>query len=234
MRGAFHESYANFTEYINLGDVNKKLAKEIAILKNEQKAAFTKLKGHLVYIGDSLYTQQYQFLSAKVVNSTVNRRTNYLIINQGSEQEIQPDMGVIGPDGLVGIVKDVSAHYSSVFSLLHRKIQITAKIKKNNYFGIITWNEQDPTIISLQDIANHADISIGDTVVSRGASTVFPSNILIGTIDSFKSIKEDNTYEIKVKLSTDFNNLSYVYVVRNLLKDEQLQLESELKEEEVD
>ena len=41
----------------------------------------------------------------------------------------------------------------------------------------------------------------------------------------FEVREGDNYYTISVQFSTDFSNLSYVYVVSNLMKEEQLTLE---------
>ena len=53
---------------------------------------------------------------------------------------IQPEMAVIGSEGIVGIVKSVSDNYSSVLSVLNRDFTVSAKIKKNGYFGPLRWN----------------------------------------------------------------------------------------------
>lgn len=47
---------------------------------------------------------------------------------------------------------------------------------------------------------------------------------MIGTIASYKLNPGDNFYKIKINYSTDFNKLDYVYVIKNLFKDEQLKL----------
>ena len=68
-------------------------------------------------------------------------------------------------------------------------------------------------------------ISKGDAIVTSKYSAIFPEGISIGNIVDFKINPGDNFYTISVKLSTDFSNLSYVYVVNNLMKGEQRILE---------
>jgi hypothetical protein len=48
---------------------------------------------------------------------------------------------------------------------------------------------------------------------------------MIGVIESFSVKPGDNFYSIKVKYNTDFKSISQVYVIRNLLKEEQRKLE---------
>ena len=134
-------------------------------------------------------------------------------------------MAVISSNGIVGIVKDVSGNFSSVLSVLHKDARISAMIKKNGYFGSLVWDGSDFKTGTLSDIPVHAKISEGDTIVTSRYSAIFPDGILIGTIVGFKINPGDNFYTIYVKFSTDFSNLSYVYVVNNLMKDEQSLLE---------
>jgi len=49
---------------------------------------------------------------------------------------------------------------------------------------------------------------------------------MIGTVSDFEAKEGDNFYSITVKLSTDFSNLSSVYIVENVMKGEQHILEA--------
>jgi rod shape-determining protein MreC len=128
-------------------------------------------------------------------------------------------MAVINSDGIVGVVKSVSESYSSVLSVLNRDFTVSAKIRKNGYFGPLTWSGSSSYYATLVDIPHHVKISEGDTIVTSGFGGVFPEGFLIGTISDFK-LKGGNYYEIKVRLSNDFRKLNYVQVIRNYAKNE--------------
>jgi rod shape-determining protein MreC len=51
-------------------------------------------------------------------------------------------------------------------------------------------------------------------------SRIFPDNIPIGTVESFKLKEPGNFYEIRVKLATNFRRADYVYVVNNFMHTE--------------
>ena len=78
----------------------------------------------------------------------------------------------------------------------------------------------------LKDIARHVKIAKGDTIVTSTFSSIFPEGILIGTVLDFEAKEGDNFYTISVRLSTDFSNLSSVYIVENIMKGEQQLLEA--------
>jgi rod shape-determining protein MreC len=216
------------TEYINLRTTNEALARQNATLRGLFPDVYYIDSALRQTVSDTNYRQQYTFLTAKVVNNSVNRRSNYLTLDRGSLQGIRPEMGVICPDGIVGIVKDVSEHYCSVISFLHKDSKISARIKKNGYIGSMVWGGVDDAHGQLEDIAKHVKLSPGDTIVTSSYSAIFPEGVLIGVIDRVNPETSDNFQDIEVRLSTPFASLSYVYIVGNLYKEEQRALEDSL------
>ena len=215
----------NISQYMRLRSTNELLAIENEKLHSQSILSFVKFNTGIWTINDTIFEQQYTYLSARVINNSIYKRNNYLTLNKGERHGIEPEMAVISSNGIVGIVKDVSDNFSSVLSVLHKDARISAKIKKSGSFGSLVWDGADFKTGTLSDIPVHAKISEGDTIVTSRYSAIFPDGILIGTIVGFKINPGDNFYTISVKFSTDFSNLSYVYVVDNLMKDEQILLE---------
>lgn len=224
-----NSAVSSVTDYINLRSANEALSRENAALKSLLPDVFYIDSAITKIEKDSALKQQYNFMTAKVINNSVNRRNNYLTLDRGSLQGVDHEMGVICSEGIVGIIKDVSPHYCSVMSFLHKDSRISARIKKNGYIGSLVWNGIDPYHGKLNDIAKHVKVTRGDTVVTSSFSSIFPENILIGVIDQVESSSGGNFQDISVKLSTPYDKLSYVYIVSNLFKTEQRTLEEPLK-----
>lgn len=222
--GAF-ETIAEAKDYLSLKEVNENLAEEIARLKSNEQEAHFGLTPWLKVINDSLYRTQYEYTKARVVNSTVSQRNNYLTINQGSVNGFQPEMGVVCNEGVVGIIKNVSEHYSSVISVLHSRTRVSAKLKSSDYFGVLTWDGEKADRVQLSDIPSHVKIAVGDTVLTRGAGGVFPRNLLIGTIADYEPIEGTDFYVINLTLAVDFRKVSYVFAVTNTMIEEQKEVE---------
>jgi rod shape-determining protein MreC len=214
-------------EYINLKENNANLARENANLKTLMPESFYEVSALTQVVKDTLRKQQYSYINARVVNNSVNRRNNYLTLDRGSIHGITKDMGVISSTGVVGIIKDVSPHYCTVMSVLHKNTRISTRFKNSNYFGSLVWEGENYRQATLTDIAKHVKFNEGDTLVSTMYSSIFPEGIMVGTVENSDIRKGENFYRINVALSTNFSNLSHVYVVVNLLKDEQLRLEEE-------
>jgi rod shape-determining protein MreC len=222
--GQTYEAYSAATDYLKLSYNNKILAEENARLLNEMRMSFYDLDSTQSQVRDSLYKQQYTFVEAKIINNTVNKINNYITLNKGSMHGIKKEMAVISSSGVVGIVKDVSEHFSSVISILNSNIKISSKIKKNGYFGSLVWDGKSPRYCNLLDIPIHAQVEAGDTIITSEYSNIFPQGIMIGVV-SETSVAGESFKGIRVELSVNFDNLSYVYVVNNLLKEERERLE---------
>jgi rod shape-determining protein MreC len=229
MAATMNESVTNVKEYLNLRKVSNDLAMENSRLRAQLADAFYTDTAVTTTVMDTIRHQQYSFMTAKVINNSTNRRNNYLTLNKGSLQGVKPEMGVVCSEGLVGIVKDVSEHFCSVMSFLHKDSRISAKVKKSGYIGSLVWDGVDPTEATLKDIALHVQLAKGDTIITSSFSSIFPEGIMIGQVEEVKSKAGDNFYDITIKLSTDFSKLSFVYIVNNVLKEEQRKLEEQQK-----
>ena len=225
--GSVYDFNTGITEYFKLKTINDNLAVENAVLRSLLEDSKFAASNRIYEKVDTVIRQRYTYVPAKVVNNTTDRRSNYLTINRGILQGVQPEMAVISSNGIVGIVKDVSKNYASVISVLHKNASISAKLADSGYIGSLTWNGDDPQTAQLTDIPNHVQIEAGMLVQTSGYSSMFPSGIPIGKIKSFEIEDGANFYSIDVDLNTSMNSVSMVYVVNNLMKIEQKELEKQ-------
>ncbi|TAL58792.1 MAG: rod shape-determining protein MreC [Bacteroidetes bacterium] len=223
--GNIYETYSDITDYFSLKETNKKLADENVLLRNQLRQSYSPKSGLQVTVKDSALKQSYIYLTAKVVNNSTNRRNNYLTLNAGSNQGVKNEMAVISSEGIVGIVRDVSGNFCSVMSVLHESMRVPVTIQKFGENSILTWNGEDEWHAKMDRVPSHLHLKKGDVIVTSSYSSIFPEGIMVGTIENFKKIAGNTFYNVTVKLSTNFNRLSYVNVVNNLKKEEQTGLE---------
>ncbi len=223
--GQLYHKYTDVGEYFYLKKINERLAEENQNLINQTPYSFMKTDEQIFFFRDTIYNRQYSYVSARVINNSVNRRNNYLTLNKGRLHGIEPDMGVITSQGVIGIVKNVSANFSSVLSLLHVDTRISAKIMKNGHLGTILWDAPNYRKVAMKHVPPHVEIQPGDTIITSGYSKIFPEDILIGTVSDFDIKRGESFITIQVDLLEDFNNLTYVHVVKNLYRQEQMDIE---------
>ncbi len=219
--------------YMNLGNVNDLLIQENSQLK-KMVTELQQLKARSgdSYKADSIFASRFEFKVAKVVNNTVNLSKNYITIDKGKLDGIEPGMGVICPQGVVGQVMQCSDHFSRVYSVLHSDFNISSEVsnktltlKGDKALGIAKWGGLNPNIIELTTIDRFKNIKQGDSVLTSEQNVIFPAKTMVGKIRKLGAKQDQAFYDIEVELSTDFRNLSYVYIVDNKLKKEQEQLE---------
>ena len=223
--GSIHSFKATTVSYFSLKKRNQQLQEDNAALRAAlYQAQFEKalIDGSML-LSDSL--NPYAVIPAKVVTNSVVRERNYLTLNKGTQQGVYADMGVITDQGVVGIIEQSSANFSTVLSLLHEDSSINASIKGSNYFGSLVWNGKRFDRCQLFDIPKTAEIQIGDSIVTGGMSSIFPPGILIGQVSQFTIVENSSFYTIEVSLSNNMANLSQVYTIDNRLKEERLTLE---------
>ncbi|GAB4280632.1 MAG: rod shape-determining protein MreC [Marinilabiliales bacterium] len=217
--GYIYENYSDAIHYFNLKYQNQKLHDENTRLHNALEKC--NQNRHNPYsLHENYPSNKYIYHTARVIYNSVNKLNNYLIIDIGSNDNIKKDMAVINTDGVIGVIKETGKHYSTVISLLNLRFSIGAKIKNNNYFGVLSWNGKDYMQCKLSEIPRHAEINIGDTVVTSGYSAIFPENVPIGIISDFYIDDSYSFYDIDVKLFNDYKRVYQVYVVENKHKDE--------------
>lgn len=226
-----YDGVSKVTDYLSLAENNKRLAEENAQLRSMIPSSYFDTTVVRSTINDTLHNQQYSFIEARVINNTTNRRNNYLTLNRGEDAGIAPEMGVITGHGIIGIVKEVSKHYSTVISFLNTQSRVSVRFKKNNYNGSMIWDSDNgPAEATVIDIPRHVSFKKGDTLVTTAFSAYYPEGIMVGTVKEFYLDPGSNSYQIILKLSTGFNDVSYVYVVNNLQKEERKKLENNLKD----
>jgi rod shape-determining protein MreC len=225
--GNIYKKFSTVSQYLNLKEKNLLLMNTIADSRNNSAAAFMQHKVPLKDVYDSVYIQQYQFVPALVINNSTNKPNNYLTLNIGHKQGIDKGMAVVSPNGIVGVVKEVSANYASVISLLNQNLKISAMLKKSGYFGSINWNGSNYRYVTFSELPSHIFANIGDTVITSGYSAMFPKGELVGTVSEVDRSESGEFIEVQVELAVDFKKLQYVMVIKNLLLQEQLHLEAD-------
>lgn len=223
LQGSYYEISGGVKEYLSLRQTNRDLYMENTLLRNQMDRLVRKQE--IIHLGsyDSIPHRQFSYIPARVINNSVNKQFNFITLNKGSHHGIEPEMAVIAPSGVVGVVYATSGNYSMIIPMINRNFRLSAKILKNGYFGSLSWAGSGYDEAILAEIPFHVEIQPGDTIVTSGYSAIFPEGITVGTIAEFEA--QADFYTISVDISVDYKNLQYVNVIRNLLLEEQRELE---------
>ncbi|MFV0505471.1 MAG: rod shape-determining protein MreC [Bacteroidales bacterium] len=222
--GKLYEVRHHVGDYLSLKKENSKLRDENSILKLQLLATRYKEIPDYRHLDDSLLLEK-----AKIVNLSKTHRHNHFTINVGRKNGVNQNQGVVSSDGVVGIITNVSENYSSGITLMNEKISIPSKLASTNDYGIVRWDAAKNRA-SLDEIPQHVDLAIGDSVVTSGFSSCFPNGLLIGMIKSVNKPFSSNYYNIEVALAENFSNVENVYVTILPDKTEITDLELNIKD----
>lgn len=231
-----YDLQSEVTSYIGLRKANRDLLLrngelELEVLNlREQLNKYRTTAGSDTLPFDSVLLD-YDFIVARVINNSVAQINNYITINKGRADGVEPEMGVVNQNGVVGIINAVSEHRAVAISVLNPKLRLSCKVKGSDYFGSLVWDAVNPRYAILEEMPRHVEFAPGDTIVTSGYSSVFPEGLMIGVVSDYKKQRDDNFYALRVALSPDFGNLGYVRVISNRMKEEQNRLEKEARYE---
>lgn len=220
------------TKHFNLSKNNEDLQKENIRLREQLPMSFQRLENGTVRINDTLFQQQYEYIPALVINSTYTKANNYFTLNIGSKQGIKRDMGVFSDKGVVGVVHNVSEHFSVVKSVLTENINIDVMIEPIGLFGLLKWDGKYARRGQITGISNDQRIKRWSKVVTRGGSGIFPRGMMVGKVEKLKTVEGKPIWDVVVLFSEDYRKLQRVYVIKNLLQEEQANLEAQIPKEE--
>ena len=230
--GKVLEVESDVTKHFNLSKNNTDLQAENSSLRKKIPQSLYKIDRALYKIDDTTYEQQYSYIPATVVNSSVTRRNNFFTINVGRKQGIKREMGVFSDKGVVGVIHNVSDHYAVVKTVLTKDINIDVMIEPAGLFGFLKWNGKNPKRGSITGISNDIRIKKWSRVVTRGGSGIFPRGIPVGKVEKIESIEGEPLWNVVLRYSEDYRTLQRVYVIKNLLIDEQKALEKQIPPDE--
>jgi len=223
LSGGIYNSSHTISQYFGLKKKNDILIEENnylkSILYNNQVNTSTES-----IIDSTSFNSKYKFTTASVYKNSYASTRNILTINKGASDGLKEDFGVITSKGIIGIVEDLTGGYATVISILNTNSKINAQFKNSNHFGTLQWDTKSPEYVQLVDVAKIAPVTIGDTIITGGRSTIFPKGIPIGHVTDFKLDAAEDFYTIQIKLFNDMTNIGHVYVIENMDTEEIMSL----------
>jgi rod shape-determining protein MreC len=225
-----NQKRATLNSYFTLAKQNEQLQRENAQLRSLLSSGISSSATDSVR-NDDVYRVQYRMFPAVAVQRSYRKANNYLVIDKGSKHGVYSGMGVVSPQGVVGVVKDVGKNYATVITVLHSKFRLSTRMLSNTFFGTMMWDGRNFRYTRITDLPSHAAIEIGDSVVTDTRSAIFPPGIPVGKISSFELNAASDNIEAQIELHTDFSALYLVYLVEEVEYEDRRQIEELLEDE---
>lgn len=161
----------------------------------------------------------YEKINAEVMSRDISTWSNTVTLNKGSKHGIEVDMAVVSSKGLIGKISEVNANTCKVKLLTSENgdasVSIKVELKDGTTTdGILENYNASNNRYNIQLFDANAKIEKGLSVITSGNGGVFPPGILVGKVNSEEEAYDNKGKKLIVRPSVDFNDFSYVAVLK--------------------
>lgn len=205
------------TEVNKLREEKAQLAMEVAVQRDLSKEN-DRLREMLGFKTES----QFKLLPCRVISRDPSSWWNTVQINRGwdDDNNLQKDMPVVSPRGVIGKTSEVGRNITEVILLVDENCKIAATIQGSNAQGIVVgdsnYQEGRPRA-RMKFIDRNANIAVGELVFTSGLGGVFPQGLLVGTVAEVPKIKDSTVaglyQEAIIDPAVDLRDLQELFII---------------------
>ncbi len=213
LQDSLSETWSQFFELQNVWEENQQLKQKIQQLLHEQN----RLKEEAIVVAQFQKLWNYQQTApmtttpARIIGRNVSNWYRAIVIDKGSEDGIQAEMGVITEAGTVGRVVRVNRTTAVVLLLSDPNVAITGMIQTSRDEGIIQGTPQGT--IQMKYLPPLSPVQQHDMVVTSGLTNDFPRGLPVGHIHQITKGATDLFQSAELIPIVNFSKLEGVLVI---------------------
>jgi rod shape-determining protein MreC len=150
-------------------------------------------------------------IAAQIVNKGSSPILESILIDIGRNDNINLNLPVITPDGVVGKTVLVGERSTVVQLISDVNFRISVRILPSGTSGILRWKGDQ--YCDIREVHLNAEVNIGDQVVTSGFSDIFPKGLMVGTVTEVIGERGQFQKSITAKVDTDLGSLMNVFVI---------------------
>lgn len=154
----------------------------------------------------------YRQVGAQIVLRPPHQWFESLTIDQGFDAGLDVNQVVMGTEGVIGKITEVTARTAKVQLISHPESTVSCLVGKQKIPGVLIGQYRDEPA-QLQYLQNYAKILPGDMVLTSGLGGVFPPHLVLGRVQQVRQIPSKPVPEANVLLTPLETHLSHVIVL---------------------
>jgi len=160
------------------------------------------------------FKESYLNLSLKPANKVNHNFSSIysMIINVGFNDDINKNQAVIDMSGLVGKTISIGENGSKVQLITDKNFAVSVKVGKEMLLS--TFKPLHGKYGYLEGVLKSLELKMGDIVYTSGVSEIYPSDLPVAKIISFKNDPDKLSQDVIVEILADIKNLNYVFVIQ--------------------
>jgi len=215
--GFFSSTFHAKAQVAQLRTRVEKLTQQVAGLKGAE-IQNTQLTA-LVKLDNDVGINSYRPVAAHVIGSDPSLWYDQITVDAGSDQGVQDQQPVIGEDGLVGEVTDVTPGASVVSLITDHTVEVSAEVEDGvGNVGVLQPMVGNPNELVLSDLPTQANIQQSQEVVTSGfrsgkLESLYPPNIPIGVVSNANQVTLSSAGTVQVSPAVDLRTLTVVQIL---------------------
>ena len=208
----FKNLWNSYISLIDVNEENKLLRQQLLDIEEkmnqhiENSVQFLRLRNQLLFASKKITDKIF----AEIIGESADNNHDISLINRGSNQLVQRNYIVLRKEGLVGRIQSVSPFQSSVQLITDHRSRVSSLIQRNRIRGLIYGTHKG---LEMRQINQHANIKIGDRVISSGLGGLYPKGLLIGWVKEIRHQKHELFKTAILDSAVDFNQIEEVFVI---------------------
>ena len=162
----------------------------------------------------SYFIPDHNVMLARIKSISQSRLSKQIIINKGLNEAVTPSDLVIGSDGVVGQVVEVTALFATVKLLSDPTLHMPVKNSRTGARGITKGLASSEKGMVVEFIPLESDIKIGDIFVTSGIGNSYPSGYSVGRVKSVDESPNSSFMRVSIDPTQNMNQLELVLIVK--------------------
>lgn len=139
------------------------------------------------------------------------RRAPYggLVLDEGAQDGLSRDQGVMAPEGVVGRIWQVGQHQATVLPLDAYNASTSVMLARSRATGVLQGT--GPGRAEIRYISSQEVVQAGEAVFTSGMDGVFPRGLLVGTVS--RVLPRDIELGVEVALAAPLDRIQLVLIL---------------------
>lgn len=218
----FQDAYGWFADLVDVKGERDRLQARVQelqqqVAQNENAAEENARLRRLLAFVDGPRLADYERISTRVIAQPAGPFDQTILVAAGSDDGVSLDAPVVTPDGLVGLVTQVSPDAAQVTLLTDESVRVSAKDADTGASGVLRRAGGSSTLV-LDRVDKDLIVGDGDLIVTSGwrvgdLQSLYPQGLAIGRVTSVGLQDIDLYQRIQVEPFVNFDALSEVVVL---------------------
>jgi len=215
------ERAKHYADYTALEEENTALKKEIADLRKAQRQAEADSEENILLrklLGLQEQRRDFVFESATILERSNTNWTKTLTLDRGTNCDVAVGDCVVSAEGyLIGVVSEVGSNWCTLLTIVDTDTELGALIFRTDEIAVAEgdFSLMGDDKLKLSYLPEGSSLLSGDYIVTSGLGGYYPSDLVIGTVESVKVDADGLAQYAVIVPMVDFDTLTEVFIIKD-------------------